>query len=75
MTWGRSNQDRLKGVQQVQASGSAFAALLADGLVATWGNPDSSCDSMRRMSFQHNTWIGLVIITSNSSDFLQKLFI
>ena len=30
-------QDQLKGVQQVQATGEAFAAILADGSVVTWG--------------------------------------
>ena len=30
-------QDQLKGVQQIQATGSAFAAILADGSVVTWG--------------------------------------
>eukprot|EP00435_Cladocopium_sp_Y103_P039449 s1029_g10.t1 len=38
-------QDQLKGVQQVQAICSAFAAILADGSVVTWGNPDSGGDS------------------------------
>ena len=46
MTWGDPQfvegessevQDQLKGVQQVQASSSAFAAILADGSVVTWG--------------------------------------
>ena len=32
-------QDQLKGVQQVQATQCAFAALLADGSVVTWGKP------------------------------------
>eukprot|EP00435_Cladocopium_sp_Y103_P040989 s671_g11.t1 len=35
-------QDQLKGVQQVQATARAFAAILADGSVVTWGNPDGS---------------------------------
>ena len=47
MTWGtktasggdsRPVQDQLKNVQQIQASGSAFAAILDDGSVVTWGN-------------------------------------
>ena len=53
MTWGRPNfggdssevQDQLKGVQQVQATGSAFAAILADGSVVTWGIPETGGDS------------------------------
>ena len=33
-------QDQLKGVQQVQATSCrAFAAILADGSVVTWGKP------------------------------------
>ena len=38
-------QDELKGVQQIQATYSAFAAILADGLVVTWGDPDHGGDS------------------------------
>ena len=38
-------QDQLKGVQQVQATSEAFAAILADGSVVTWGEPDSGGDS------------------------------
>ena len=34
-----SVQDQLQNVQQVQAT-SAFATILADGFVVTWGNPD-----------------------------------
>ena len=53
MTWGDPDyggdssevQDQLKGVQQVQATYSAFAAILADGSVVTWGNPGSGGDS------------------------------
>ena len=53
VTWGHPGyggdssevQDQLKGVQQIQATYSAFAALLADGLVVTWGNPGYGGDS------------------------------
>ena len=31
-------QDQLKNVQQIQASDSAFAAILGDGSVVTWGD-------------------------------------
>ena len=31
-------------MQQVQAAGGAFAAILADGSVVTWGSPDSGGD-------------------------------
>ena len=53
MTWGDPGfggdssqvQDQLKGVQQIQATSSAFAAILADGLVVTWADPDYGGDS------------------------------
>ena len=38
-------QDQLKIVQQVQGAFGAFAAILADGSVVTWGDPDSGGDS------------------------------
>ena len=52
VTWGdpRSGGDssrvqgQLKGVQQVQATSGAFAAILADGSVVTWGDPDYGRD-------------------------------
>ena len=31
-------QAQLKNVQQIQATGAAFAAILADGSVVTWGD-------------------------------------
>ena len=45
VTWGDADlggdtssvQDQLKGVQQIQATGEAFAAILEDGSVVTWG--------------------------------------
>ena len=53
MTWGNPYsggdssevQDQLKGVQQVQATYGAFAAILVDGSVVTWGDPGSGGDS------------------------------
>ena len=53
VTWGQPNQggdssevqDQLKGVQQLQATNFAFAAILADGSVVTWGSPNSGGDS------------------------------
>ena len=53
VTWGEAEfggdssevQDQLKGVQQVQATNSAFAAILADGSVVTWGRPYCGGDS------------------------------
>ena len=38
-------QDQLRNVQQVQATGSAFAAILADGSVVTWGSSHTGGDS------------------------------
>ena len=40
-------QDQLKGVQQFHATKWAFAAILADGSVVTWGEPDSGGDSSK----------------------------
>ena len=53
VTWGVPNcggdssrvQGQLKGVQQVQASCGAFAAILTDGSVVTWGSPLFGGDS------------------------------
>ena len=38
-------QDQLRDVQQIQASYGAFAAILGDGSVVTWGNADHGGDS------------------------------
>ena len=35
----------LKGVQQIQATYHAFAAILADGSIVTWGHADCGGDS------------------------------
>ena len=53
MTWGSSAyggdssavQDQLRHVQQIEASASAFAAILLDGSVVTWGDPRGGGDS------------------------------
>ena len=53
VTWGYPDsggdssavQDQLRKVQQIQATESAFAAILEDGSVVTWGYPDSGGDS------------------------------
>ena len=53
MTWGDADfggdssavQDQLKTVQQIQASNTAFAAVLGDGSVVTWGNRSGGGDS------------------------------
>ena len=47
MTWGGARQggdssavqDQLKSVQQIKSSRTAFAAILGDGSVVTWGEP------------------------------------
>jgi hypothetical protein len=38
-------QDQLRNVQQIQSTSGAFAAILADGSVVTWGDPDYGGDS------------------------------
>ena len=38
-------QDQLKNVQQIQATKQAFAAILGDGSLVTWGHPDKGGDS------------------------------
>eukprot|EP00435_Cladocopium_sp_Y103_P013405 s330_g3.t1 len=53
ITWGDPDyggdsaavQDQITSVQQVKSTGSAFAAILADGSVVTWGDPDDGGDS------------------------------
>ena len=53
MTWGPAGlgadssavQTQLKNVPQIQASGSAVAAILEDGSVVTWGRADCGGDS------------------------------
>ena len=53
MTWGDAEhggdssavQDQLKDVQQIQASDMAFAAILHDGSVVSWGDADYVRDS------------------------------
>ena len=53
MTWGHENwggdssavRDQLRGVQQIQATKRAFAAILEDGSVVTWGDADCGGDS------------------------------
>ena len=53
VTWGDPDaggdssavQEKLRNVQQVQATLRAFAAILADGSIVTWGVPDAGGDS------------------------------
>ena len=53
MTWGDADfggdssavRDQLRGVQQIQATYGAFAAILEDGSVVTWGDAAFGGDS------------------------------
>ena len=53
VTWGDAGsgsdssavRDQLKGVQQIQATDFAFAAIVEDGSVVTWGHEDFGSDS------------------------------
>ena len=53
VTWGDARRggdssavrDQLRGVQQIQATPGAFAAILADGSVVTWGDANRGGDS------------------------------
>ena len=47
VTWGDSSEvrDELRGVQQIQATNGAFAAILEDGSVVSWGNASFGGDS------------------------------
>ena len=53
VTWGRADfggdilavRDQLRGVQQIQATPGAFAAILEDGSAVTWGDASSGSDS------------------------------
>ena len=40
-----SVRDQLRNVQEVQATGGAFAAILADGSIVAWGDPGTGGDS------------------------------
>ena len=52
MTWGdplsggdsSEVQAQLRNVQQIQATCRAFAAIVADGSIVTWGNASSGAD-------------------------------
>ena len=55
LTWGHPRnggdssavQDQLRNVQQVHSTSGAFAAILADGSVVTWGHPGSDSSAMQ----------------------------
>ena len=79
VTWGRSRsggdsfavQDQLRNVQQVHAtSWGAFAAILADGSVVTWGRGgDSSAvqDQLRNVQQVHATSFAFAAILADGS--------
>ena len=56
VTWGDADrggdssavQDQLKGVQQIQATNGAFAAILEDGSVVTWGDTQTGAVTVRQ---------------------------
>ena len=54
-----------KNVQKIQANGSAFAAILDDGSVVTWGRADSGGDSSAVQDLLKN----VQQIQSNSGDY------
>ena len=55
VTWGSANsggnsssaQEKFIRVREIQGTGAAFAAILADGPVVTWGYPDSGGDNSK----------------------------
>ena len=66
-------QDQLKGVQQVQATRNAFAAILSDGSVVSWGHPKSGGDSSEVQDqlkgvrqVQANDWAFAAILANGS---------
>ena len=76
MTWGHPScgadlQGQMCGIQQLQASAAAFAAVLADGSVAAWGDPRHGG---RSWAVQHRlksvraiqAWLGYNHVPSNN---------
>ena len=43
--WGSVVRDQLRDVRDILGNGSAFAAILGNGSVIAWGNPERSGDS------------------------------
>ena len=64
VTWGAAGQggdssavrDRLKNVQQIQATSWAFAAILRDGSVVNWGVAERGGDSSAVRNRLRNVW-------------------
>ena len=78
MTWGAPDdggdsskvQDELKDVQQLQATTRAFAAILADGSVVTWGHCWSICqveDQLRNVRQVRGTGYAFAALRSDGS--------
>ena len=81
VTWGQPRyggdswavQDRLRGVQQIQASYSAFAAILEDGSVVAWGNADYGGDTsavgdqLKGVQQIQATWVAFAAILEDGS--------
>ena len=44
-------QDQLRNVQQIQATRFAFAAILADGSLVAWGDPDNGLHDLSHVYF------------------------
>ena len=66
-------QDQLKNIQQIHTTERAFAAILADGSVVTWGNPDwvdnsaSVSDKLRNVQQIHATERAVAAILADGS--------
>ncbi|CAE7307011.1 cofH, partial [Symbiodinium sp. CCMP2456] len=79
VTWGDDEcggdssevRDRLKNVQQIQATDEAFAAILGDGSVVTWGaaGGDSSAvrDQLKNVQQIQATWYAFAAIRGDGS--------
>ena len=53
----RNLKDQLRIVQQIHATERAFAAILADGSVVTWGSPEDGGDSTTVKDQLRNVWL------------------
>ena len=78
VTWGLGGdssrvQDQLRNVKQISGTDSAFAAILADGTVVTWGLPNTGGDSSRVQDQLRNvqqicaTWSAFAAILADGS--------
>eukprot|EP00439_Symbiodinium_sp_Y106_P016882 s4164_g2.t1 len=64
-------QDQLRNVRQIQATDRAFAALLEDGAVVTWGIWGGDCSSVQDQLINvqqiQATWCGFAAILEDGS--------